>query len=46
MDYCFYKKLIQTVVEQKWKEEFHGQVFFSHGKANSCGVVTAHFVPE
>ena len=30
-------------VEQKWKEDFKGHVFFSHGKANSCGVLTAYF---
>ena len=22
-------------VKDKWKKDFHGQVFFSHGKANS-----------
>ena len=22
-------------VEDKWKKDFHGQVFFSYGKANS-----------
>ena len=30
-------------IEQKWKEDFKGQVFFSHGKKNSCGVLTAIF---
>ena len=30
-------------MEQKWKEDFKGQVFFSHGKTNSCGVLTAIF---
>ena len=33
-------------VEQKWKEDFHGQVFFSHGKTNSCGVLIAYFQTE
>ena len=33
-------------VEQKWKEDFKGHVFFSHGKTNSCGVVTAYFGKE
>ena len=23
-------------VEQKWEEDFHGKVFFSHGKTNFC----------
>ena len=25
-------------VEIKWREEFNGELFFSHGKTNSCGV--------
>ena len=28
-------------VEQKWKEDFKGHVFFSHRKTDSCGVLTA-----
>ena len=30
-------------VEQKWKEDFKGSIFFSHGKSNSCGVLIAYF---
>ena len=33
----------KSKIEQKWKEDFKGQVFFSHGKTNSCGVLTAIF---
>ena len=33
-------------VEQKWKEDFHGKVFFYHGKTNSCGVLIAYFGTE
>ena len=33
-------------VEQKWKQEFKGQVFFSYGNSNSCGVLTAYFGTE
>ena len=33
-------------MEQEWKEDFHGQVFFSHGKTNSFGVLTASFWTE
>ena len=33
-------------VEQKWKEDFHGKVFFSHGKINSCGVLIAYIGTE
>ena len=33
-------------IEQKWKEDFKGQVFFSHGKTNSCGILTAYFEKE
>ena len=32
-----------TEVKQKWKKDFKGQVFFSHGKTNSCSVLTAYF---
>ena len=28
-------------VEQKWKEDFHAQVFFSHEKIHSCSMITA-----
>ena len=24
--------------ERAWSDEFNGQIFFSHGKTNSCGV--------
>ena len=33
-------------VEQKWKEDFKGHAFFSYGKTNSCGVLTAYFGKE
>ena len=33
-------------VELKWKEDFHGKVSFSHGKANSCSVLIAYFGTE
>ena len=33
-------------VEQKWKEDFHGKVFFSHGKTNSRGVLIAYIGTE
>ena len=32
--------------EQKWKEYFHDKVFFSQGKTNSCGVLTAYLRTE
>ena len=32
-------------IEQKWKEDFKGKVFFSQGKTN-CGVLTAYFGKE
>ena len=28
------------------KEDFKGNVFFSHGKTNSCGILTAYFGKE
>ena len=33
-------------VEQKWKEDFHSKVFFSHGKTNSRGVLIAYIGTE
>ena len=33
-------------VEQNWKEDFKGHIFFSHGKRNSWGVLTAYFGKE
>ena len=33
-------------VEQKWKEDFHGKVFFSQGKTNFCAVLIAYFGTE
>ena len=33
-------------VEQKSREDFHGKVFFSHWKTNSCGVLTAYLETE
>ena len=32
--------------EEKWKEDFKGHVFFSHGKTNFCGGLTAYFGKE
>ena len=28
--------------ELKWKDEFGGPLFFSHGKSNSCGVAIGY----
>ena len=39
----FLQETLQSKVEQKWKEDFHGKIFFSHGKTNSCGVLAAFF---
>ena len=33
-------------VEQKWKEDFKGHVFFPNGKTNSCGALTTYFGKE
>ena len=33
-------------LEQKWKGDFHGKVFFSHRKKNSRGVLIAHIGTE
>ena len=29
--------------EKRWKDEFKGQLFFSHGKTNSCGVAIGFY---
>ena len=29
--------------EVYWTQEFKGQLFFSHGKSNSCGVAICYF---
>ena len=28
--------------EQKWRDNFRGNTFFSHGKRNSCGVLISY----
>ena len=33
-------------VEQRWKEDFHGKVFFSHRKTNSGGALIAYIETE
>ena len=43
---CLQETHCRSKVEQKWKEDFKGHVFFSNGKANSCGVLTAYFGKE
>ena len=30
-------------IEQKWRYQLNGQIFFSHGKSNSCGVFIPFF---
>ena len=30
-------------VEKKWNDDFQGQLFFSHGKTNSCGVAIGYY---
>ena len=32
--------------EIKWKDEFKGELFFSHGKSNSCGVAVGYTEKE
>ena len=31
------------VTEEIWKDEFNGDLFFSHGKTNSCGVLVGFY---
>ena len=30
-------------MRQKWNDDVQGQLYFSHGKANSCGVLTRFY---
>ena len=30
-------------VEKKWNDDFQGELFFSHGKTNSCGVAVGYY---
>ena len=32
-----------NVTEKKWSDEFNGDLFFSHGKINSCGVLVGFY---
>ena len=38
--FLFLQETYSTVnYEIKWKDDFKGEVFYSHGKSNSCGVL-------
>ena len=39
MVFCFFKKLIQPLMMKLRERCFKGEVFYSHGKSNSCGVL-------
>ena len=30
-------------MEKQWSDDFKGQLYFSHGKTNSCGVLTGFY---
>ena len=30
-------------MEKQWSDDFQGQLYFSHGKTNSCGVLTGFY---
>ena len=39
-DFLFLQETHSTVNdEMKWKDDFKGEFFYSHGKSNSCGVL-------
>ena len=40
MDSFFFRKHIGD--EKRWCEELNGNLYISHGKANSCGVATGY----
>ena len=38
--FLFLQETHSTIVDEiKWKDDFKGEVFYSHGKSNSCGVL-------
>ena len=40
--FIFLQETHSSVKDEKiWNDEFGGQLFFSHGKTNSCGVAIA-----
>ena len=40
----FSQKTHSTIdCEKKWKDEFRGDLHFSHGSSNSCGVLMAFY---
>ena len=47
MDYFSYKKTHSNIdCEKKWKNEFGGDLHFSHGSSNSCGVLITFYGNE
>ena len=41
MVFCFFQETHSTINDEiKWKDYFKGEVFYSHSKCNSCGVLT------
>ena len=44
-DFLFLQETHSTVNDEiKWKDDFYSQVFYSHGKSNSCGVLVCFIV--
>ena len=42
--FVFLQEIQSSVdVEKKWNDDFQGQLFFSHGKTNSCGVTIGYY---
>ena len=39
----FSKKHSSVDVKKKWNSDFQGQLFFSHGKTNFCGVAIGYY---
>ena len=43
MAFCFCKKHSTKENEIRWNDDFNGQIHFSYGKSNSCGILIAFF---
>ena len=44
MGFVFLKETYSSInIEKNWNDYFQGQLLFSHGKTNSCGVAIGYY---
>ena len=45
--FLFFQETHSTINDEiRWKDDFKGEVFYSHGKSNSCGVLICFIGPK